>query len=154
MKSKSDKNLHTRIAAWSDAHLEAARAFVKTYGELIPRDLTSAQLYGLANITCSAREFKQLNTFMDNQASKAERANNEKVHDCWRALKAKFAAFHPDAQEISRDAGPGRTVDEIHLLLAQRFAQHLIAESLVYQKTTKYEGRERKADPQPKKYAN
>lgn len=143
MKSSGNKNLHTEIAAWSDAQLDTARAFIQAHGELIPRDLTSAQLNGLMNIARSAEKFEQLSDFLENQARKAERANKEKLHDCWRALKEKFSAFRADALNISRKAGQGRTEDQIHLLLVQRFVQHLIAENLFYQKISRLKEKRR-----------
>ncbi len=130
------KNLSAQIAAWSDAHLAEARAFVRSYAELIPRDLSNAQLYGLANITRSVKQYAGLAAFLKNQMTKAERAGKSKMQDCWQNLNAKLNGYRAEAANITRAAGlrPDQA-DAVHLQLAQRFVQHLIAEALVSAKS-------------------
>jgi hypothetical protein len=144
MNSSSSKNLHERIAAWSDAHLAEARAFVQSYAELIPRDLSNAQLYGLANVARSVNQYTHLAQFVKNQMTKAERAGKSKMQDCWQNLDAKLAGYRAEAASITRAAGlrPDQA-DAVHLQLAQRFVQHLIAESMVSVKNSQREQKRR-----------
>ncbi|MCI0692466.1 hypothetical protein L0337_10745 [candidate division KSB1 bacterium] len=136
MNPSSSKNLHERIAAWSDAHLAEARAFVQSYAELIPRDLSNAQLYGLANVARSVKQYADLAAFLKNQMTKAERSGKSKMQDCWQRLNTKLTGYRAEAANITHAAGlrPDQ-VDAVHLQLAQRFVQHLIAESLVSAKS-------------------
>jgi len=144
MNPSPSKNLHERIAAWSDAHLAEARAFVHSYAELIPRDLNNAQLYGLANIARSVNQYANLAEFLKNQMMKAERAGKSKMQDCWQSLNTKLTAYRAEAANITRAAGsrPDQA-DAVHLQLVQRFVQHLIAESLICAKTSQREQKRR-----------
>jgi hypothetical protein len=144
MNPGSSKNLHERLAVWSDAHLTEARAFVQSYAELIPRDLSNAQIYGLANVARSVNQYAHLAEFVKNQMRKAERAGKSKMQDCWQSLNAKLTGYRAEAVNITRAAGlrPDQA-DAVHLQLAQRFVQHLIAESLVSAKNNERDRKSR-----------
>ncbi|MCG3158197.1 MAG: hypothetical protein DKINENOH_04838 [bacterium] len=121
--------LRVALARWSDEHLGQARKFLAAHSEVIPRELGNAQLHGLANVARSATEYRQIEEFLAHQARKAERANKQKMQECWLALKVMWSALRDDAADIARPAKA--PVDAVHCQLVRLFLQHLIAESVV-----------------------
>lgn len=124
--------LRRRLASWSDAHLEEACAFVKTYAEvMMTRELGNSQLHGLANLARNVPEYAEFTKFLQHQATKAERTGKVKIQQFWQALKAKFDSFRGEAERLTQGLSREQSVDEIHRRLVLFFVQHLIAESLV-----------------------
>lgn len=135
------QKLREKIADWSDAQLQDARAFVQSYRALIPRDLTSAQLHGLLNVVRNATNVNDIKQFVQNQALKAERAgrSKEKMRDFWMAWQARSETFEVKAAAIAREveqkwANNSDRIKSIYCRLAQNYLQHVIAEKLVVEK--------------------
>ena len=73
--------LRRLVAAWSDQSRKDAAKFVDSRRDLLPRRITSAQLYGLINVVRSAHCFADIQQFVRHQGEKAERSGRLDVQD-------------------------------------------------------------------------
>jgi hypothetical protein len=135
-------DLRREIAAWSDRAQKSAAAFAEEYRDLLPRRITNAQLAGLNNIVQATTMLDQVKKFIDHQREKASRTGYEDVPIYWQELNKVFTALRPDAEKllnaigISAPSDPKSKeykalLDEVCLLLAREWVQHLVAHSLL-----------------------
>jgi len=123
------------IAAWSDRWQAEAARFADSHRDLLPRRITSAQLYGLGNVVRSARRYADIERFIRHQAEKAERAGRLDVQGYWNDLKDALGKLRGEAQALLKTlpfpAGMDsrEALDALHRELAELYVQHLIAHS-------------------------
>lgn len=133
------------ITAWSDNEgLARATALADRFRELLPRQITTAQLAGLNGVVQSAPDIGKVTSFATHQASRASRAGRLDVKDYWDALHETLGGFEQEITQLMAKAGvpmppepsrrqrrqQGNPLDRLALWLAQEFVQHLVAHSL------------------------
>ncbi len=130
--------LRQRLAAWSDRAQRDAVELAESYRDLLPRQITNAQLNGLQNIVLSAPSFSEIKRYVENQGNKASRAGRDDVADYWKAMLKTLNNLRSESEQlISIPCGPllstaegKQLADEWHRRLAREFVQHLVAHSL------------------------
>jgi len=131
--------LRQRLAAWSDWAQHDAVELAESYRDLLPRQITNAQLNGLQNTVLSAPSFGQIKDHLENQGNKASRAGRDDVADYWKAMLKALSSLRSESEQLlgSVPGGPLLTsaegkqlADEWHRRLAREFVQHLVAHSL------------------------
>ncbi len=131
--------LRQRLAAWSDRAQRDAVELAESYRDLLPRQITNAQLNGLQNIVLSAPSFSEIKRYVENQGNKASRAGRDDVADYWKAMLKTLNNLRSESEQLlgSVPGGPPLTsaegrqlADEWHRRLAREFVQHLVAHSL------------------------
>lgn len=133
------------IAAWSDRVQTEAAGFADKHRDLLPRRITNAQLYGLANVVRSAHNYSQIQRFVEHQGEKASRAARGDVQAYWADLGKNLTALRGEAQRLLKQvplepgSRPPQSLDALHRQLASEYVQHLIAHSLYW--TPEAEGR-------------
>lgn len=135
--------LRRQLAAWSDGAQKRAATFAEQNRELLGRRIGGAQLSGLNNIAQSAPWFEDLKQFARHQGDKAERAGHYDVQEYWAAMRKQFEGLEPEAWQLGERAGlalpagnsPVReskeAMNEVYLMLAREWVQHLWAHSLL-----------------------
>jgi hypothetical protein len=135
--------LQRRLAMWSDRAQKPAAELAEQYQDLLGRRIGNAQLSGLNNIVQSAPSFDQVKEFVKHQGDKAERAGRYDVKEYWDAVGKALGELEGQAWELANEAGlpvPPKSskpkelkaaLNDIHLMLAQEWVQHLAAHSLV-----------------------
>jgi len=131
--------LRRLVAAWSDSSQEEAARFVDSHRDLLPRRITSAQLYGLVNVVRSAHCFADVQRFVRHQGKKAERAGRRDVANYWEEVDQTLSSLRNNAKKLQQlidslplTVDPQSGLDMLHLQLAGEFVQHLIAHSLYW----------------------
>ncbi|MCR4407436.1 MAG: hypothetical protein NUW24_11030 [Anaerolineae bacterium] len=125
-----------RLAAWSDRWQAEAARFADSHRDLLPRRITSAQLYGLGNVVRSARRYADVERFIKHQAGKAERAGRLDVQGYWNDLVTALSNLRGEAQTLLKglpvppETDTRQALDALHRELAELYVQHLIAHSL------------------------
>lgn len=134
------------VAIWSDRSQKEAARFVDGRRDLLPRRITSAQLYGLADVVRSTHCFADIQQFVRHQGEKAERAGRLDVRDYWGEMEKALCDLREDAEKLWQQAGPPppkvsekSALDGLHCKLADEFVQHLIAHSLYWSPLPKKE---------------
>lgn len=131
--------LRQRLAAWSDWAQHDAVELAESYRDLLPRQITNAQLNGLQNTVLSAPSFGEIKKYVENQSNKASRAGRDDVADYWKALLRALTDLRSESEQLlnSVPGGPPLTTvegrqlaDEWHRRLAREYVQHLVAHSL------------------------
>lgn len=134
-----------KIAAWSDRWQPEAARFADRHRDLLPRRITSAQLYGLGNVVRSAQLYAEIERFIQHQAAKAERAGRLDVQGYWNDLETALSKLRSEAQTLLKtlplpaEADSRQTLDALHRELAGLYVQHLIAHSLYWSPTDERE---------------
>ncbi len=126
--------LRRLVAAWSDQSRKDAANFANKHRDLLPRRITSTQLYGLVNIVRNAQRFGDIQRFIRHQREKAERAGRQDVADYWKEMEQVLNNLRNDARELQRQAGslpptisPKSALDTLHRQLTEEFVQHVLA---------------------------
>ncbi|HDQ73752.1 MAG TPA: hypothetical protein ENN19_16885 [Chloroflexi bacterium] len=134
------------VAIWSDRSQKEAAKFVDGRRDLLPRRITSAQLYGLADVVRSAHRFTDIQKFTRHQGEKAERAGRLDVRDYWVEMEKALRDLRKDAENLCQQAGPPPpkvsekpALDELHCKLVNEFVKHLVAHSLYWSPLPKKE---------------
>ena len=131
--------LRRKLAEWSDRAQRDAATLAESYRDLLPRQITNAQLNGLQNIVLSAPSFGQIKDYLENQGNKASRAGRDEVADYWQAVQKVLNGLRSESDQWlgSVPGGPPLTTaegrqlaDEWHRRLAREYVQHLVAHSL------------------------
>lgn len=131
--------LRRLLAAWSDQAQRGAAELAESYRDLLPRQITNAQLNGLQNIVHVAPGYKGIKDYIENQGNKASRAGRDDVADYWKAVLKALNDLRPESERLLNTVpgGPPLTtaegkllMDEWHRRLAREFVQHLVTHSL------------------------
>lgn len=131
------------LAGWSDRVQINCAALADRYRDLLRRRVGNAQLSGLHNIVQSAPSFSDVKQFVTHQGNKAERAGRFDVKEYWHAVEKGLTDLEEEAWKLASEAGlsvPPRdskrkqittTLDDMYLLVAREWVQHLVAHSLM-----------------------
>lgn len=135
--------LRPLIAAWSDGQGQnQATALADEYRDLVPRRITSAQLYGLQQVVHAAKNLEQVKKFIQHQGKRAKDAGRLDVAEYWDGLHRTIEGLGEQAVELAIQGGmvlettqskrksASRVPAWLALWLAQDFVQHLVAHSL------------------------
>lgn len=131
------------LASWSDRVQINCAALAEQYRDLLGRRIGNAQFSGLYNIVHSAPSFSDVTKFVAHQGNKAERAGRFDVKEYWDAIGIALVALESEAWSLGHEAGlPVPThnskpkvlkaaLDDMYLMLAREWVQHVVAHSLM-----------------------
>lgn len=134
------------LASWSDRIQINCSALAEQYRDLLGRRIGNAQFAGLNNIVQSAPSFGEVKKFVTHQGDKAERAGRYDVKEYWDAVEKGLTDLEEEAWKLASEAGlsvPPRdgkrnqittALDDMYLLVAREWIQHLVAHSLMLAK--------------------
>lgn len=143
LKLEQKLRLRKGIAMWSDQAQPLAAQVAVAYQGLLPKRIGMAQLSGLNNMAQSAPAYDDVKDFVAHQGEKAERAGRTDVKEYWDAVAKVLVSLEQAAWTVASDAGlpvPPKAskpkelkaaLNEVYLMLAQEWVQHLIAHSLM-----------------------
>jgi len=130
--------LRRRLAAWSDRSEHEAVRLVEQYRNLLPRRITNAQLSGLENVVGQAPNYREIRNFLDNRATRADRAGRLDVAGYWNALTEALGGLKGEAEQLWAELAPAGVsdrqrkvaLDDLHVRLVREYVQHIVAHSL------------------------
>jgi hypothetical protein len=136
--SASRLALRRQLAAWSDGIEPDTVRLVEQYRDLLPKRITNAQLSGLENVVGQSPNYREIRAFLDNRATRADKAGRLDVAGYWNALAEALTGLKGKAEQLWAElASPDATdrerkvaVDQLHVRLAREYVQHLVAHSL------------------------
>jgi hypothetical protein len=131
-------SLRRRLAAWSDGIEPEAVRLVEQYRDLLPKRITNAQLSGLENVVGQASSYQDIRAFLDNRATRADRAGRLDVAGYWKALTDALNGLKKEAEHLAADLVHSDitdrerklAMDDLHVRLVREYVQHLAAHSL------------------------
>jgi hypothetical protein len=126
--------LRNLIAQWTDQNEGKAAGFADSHRDLLPRRITNSQLYGLANVVRSARNYVDLKYFIEHQADKALRRGRKDEQGYWLDLGKALASLKDEAYRMlaqisSKLASNKEYLEQTHRQLSSIYVQRLIEHS-------------------------
>jgi hypothetical protein len=130
--------LRRKLAAWSDGSEAEAVRLVERHRDLLPKRITNAQLSGLENVISQAPNYREVRAFLNNRATRADKAGRLDVAGYWNDLTKTLDGLKGEAEQLWADLAPGNIADrqhkvameELHARLVREYVQHLVAHSL------------------------
>jgi hypothetical protein len=130
--------LRRRLAAWSDGIEPKVVRLVEQYRDLLPKGITNAQLSGLENVVGQAPNYREIQAFLKNRTSRADRAGRRDVAGYWNDLRAALDGLKGEAEHLWADLPANditarqrkAALGALHICLTREYVQHVVAHSL------------------------